>query len=103
MFITVNIQQRTSTEGGAVEVHSASSSDLMLLQRTKDNHLMASSCHSAAGHTCTKQQNLCLINTNYQIPNGPVKVEHRWGQRHPQGANLGSNGMLKCMSKTHTI
>ena len=38
--------------------------------------------------------------TNYQLPNGPVKAERRWGQRHPQGANLGSNGILKFLSKT---
>ena len=31
----------------------------------------------------------------YQLPNGPVKAGRRWGQRHPQGANLGSNGILK--------
>ena len=39
------------------------------------------------------------INTNYQLPNGPVKAGRRWGQRHPQGANLGSNGILKFLSK----
>ena len=33
--------------------------------------------------------------TNYQLPDGPVKAGRRWGQRHPQGANLGSNGRLK--------
>ena len=32
---------------------------------------------------------------NYQLPDGPVKAGRRWGQRHPQGANLGSNGRLK--------
>ena len=37
--------------------------------------------------------------TNYQLPNGPVKAGRRWGQRHPQGANLGSNGRLKFLSK----
>ena len=37
-----------------------------------------------------------------QLPNGPVKAGRRWGQRHPQGANLGSNGILKFLSKTHT-
>ena len=37
--------------------------------------------------------------TNYQLPNGPVKAGRRWGQRHPQGANLGSNGILKFLSK----
>ena len=41
--------------------------------------------------------------TNYQLPNGPVKAERRWGQRHPQGANLGSNGILKFLSKTDTM
>jgi len=45
----------------------------------------------------------CVSNTNYQLPNGPVKAGRRWGQRHPQGANLGSNGILKFLSKTHTI
>ena len=40
--------------------------------------------------------------TNYQLPNGPVKAGRRWGQRHPQGASLGSNGILKFLSKTHT-
>ena len=37
--------------------------------------------------------------TNYQLPDGPVKAGRRWGQRHPQGANLGSNGILKFLSK----
>ena len=41
--------------------------------------------------------------TNYQLPNGPVKAGRRWGQRHPQGANLGSNGILKFLSKTDTM
>ena len=41
--------------------------------------------------------------TNYQLPNGPVKAGRRWGQRHPQGANLGSNGILKVLSKTRTM
>jgi hypothetical protein len=35
--------------------------------------------------------------TNYQLPNGLIKVRRRWGQRHPQGANSGSNGKLKLM------
>ena len=37
--------------------------------------------------------------TNYQLPKGPVKAGRRWGQRHPQGANLGSNGILNFLSK----
>ena len=41
----------------------------------------------------------CLDYTNYQLPDGPVKAGRRWGQRHPQGANLGSNGILKFLSK----
>ena len=41
--------------------------------------------------------------TNYQLPNGPIRAGRRWGQRHPQGANLGSNGVLKLLSKTHTM
>ena len=41
--------------------------------------------------------------TNYQLPNGPVKAGRRWGQRHPQGANLNSNGILKFLSKTDTM
>jgi hypothetical protein len=28
-----------------------------------------------------------LLITNYQLPNGLIKVRRRWGQRHPQGAN----------------
>ena len=40
--------------------------------------------------------------TNYQLPNGPVKAGRRWGQRHPQGANLGSNGILKFLYKIRT-
>ena len=44
-----------------------------------------------------------LIVTNYQLPNGPVKAGRRWGQRRPQGANLGSNGILKFLSKTDTM
>jgi hypothetical protein len=35
--------------------------------------------------------------TNYQLPNGLIKVRRRWGQRHPQGADSGSNGKLKLM------
>ena len=38
-----------------------------------------------------------------KLPNGPVKAGRRWGQRHPQGANLGSNGILKFLSKTDTM
>ena len=41
--------------------------------------------------------NFCLF--VYQLPNGPVKAGRRWGQRHPQGANLGSNGIHNFMSK----
>ena len=44
-----------------------------------------------------------LKHTNYQLPNGPVKAGRPWGQRHPQGANLGSNGILKFLSKTRTM
>ena len=40
-----------------------------------------------------------LAFTNYQLPNGPVKAGRQWGQRHPQGANLGSNGILNFLSK----
>jgi hypothetical protein len=32
---------------------------------------------------------------NYQLPNGLIKVRRRWGQRHPQAANSGSNGKLE--------
>jgi hypothetical protein len=32
--------------------------------------------------------------TDYRLPNGLIKVRRRWGQRHPQGANSGSNGKL---------
>jgi hypothetical protein len=31
------------------------------------------------------------------IPNRLIKVRRRWGQRHPQGANSGSNGKLELM------
>ena len=27
---------------------------------------------------------------HYHLPNAPVKAGRRWGQRHPQGANFGS-------------
>jgi hypothetical protein len=40
--------------------------------------------------------------TNYQLPNGLIKVRRWWGQRHPQGANSGSNGKLKVMLKLKT-
>ena len=39
-------------------------------------------------------------NANYQLPNGLVKAGRRWGQRHPQGANLGignSTGKGLCL------
>ena len=29
------------------------------------------------------------------LPNRPIKAGHGWGQHHTQGANLGSNGILK--------
>ena len=51
---------------------------------------------------CPNPRQTCII-TNYQLPNGPVKAGRRWGQRHPQGANLGSNGILKFLSKTDTM
>ena len=42
--------------------------------------------------------------TNYQLPDGPVKAGRRWGQRHPQGANLGSNGiLLSCPSSNNRL
>ena len=40
---------------------------------------------------------------DHQLPNGPVKAGHWWGQRRPQRANLGSNGILKFLSKTDTM
>ena len=42
----------------------------------------------------------CLLAAD-QLPNGPVKLAGRgWGgQHHPQGANFGSNGILKFLSK----
>jgi hypothetical protein len=46
------------------------------------------------GGLCTE---VALKITNYQLPNGRIKVRRRWGQRHPQGANSGSNGKLKLM------
>jgi hypothetical protein len=33
--------------------------------------------------------------TNYQLPNGLIKVRRRWGQRHPQGANPGMHSFPK--------
>ena len=39
----------------------------------------------------------------YQLPKGPVKAGRRWGQRHTQVVNVGSNGILKFVSKTHTM
>jgi hypothetical protein len=41
--------------------------------------------------------------TNYQLPNGLIKVRRRWGQRHPQGANSGSNGKLKLMRNSKQL
>jgi hypothetical protein len=41
--------------------------------------------------------------TNYQLPNGLIKVRRRWGQRHPQGANSGSNGKLKLMLNSKQV
>jgi hypothetical protein len=38
--------------------------------------------------------NICLTIT---ITNGLIKVRRRWEQRHPQGANSGSNGKLELM------
>ena len=51
----------------------------------------SSNCPTQAQHT--------IPITNYQLPNDPVKAGRRWGQRHPQGANLGSNGILNFLSK----
>ena len=48
---------------------------------------------------CTDGHTLRRICCNYQLPNDPVKAGRRWGQRHPQGANLGSNGILNFLSK----
>ena len=52
-----------------------------------------------AGHCIGSSAENQLPITNYQLPDGPVKAGRRWGQRHPQGANLGSNGRLKFLSK----
>ena len=51
------------------------------------------SCFLAAVVPCT---------TNYQMY-GPVNAGRRWGQRHPQGASLASNGIFNFLSKTHTM
>ena len=59
-------------------------------------------CATCAPYMCTNGAIHTII-TNYQLPNGPVKAGRRWGQRHPQGANLGSNGILKFLSKTDTM
>jgi hypothetical protein len=45
-------------------------------------------------------------NTNYQLPitKWPHQVRRRrWGQRHPQGANSGSNGKLKLMLNSRQL
>ena len=41
--------------------------------------------------------------TNCQLRIDPLEAERRWGQGHPQGAHLGSNGRLELLSKTHTM
>ena len=64
-------------------------------------------CSAAALSTCTSRQGIVSSGSmialfhpfNYQLPNDPVKAGRRWGQRHPQGANLGSNGILNFLSK----
>ena len=52
---------------------------------------------------CLQLQLQLQVQLQLQLQNGPVKAGRRWGQRHPQGANLGSNGILKFLSKTHTM
>ena len=42
-------------------------------------------------------------NTNYQLPNGPVKAGRRWGQRHPQGANLANNSKELYVPYEHSL
>jgi hypothetical protein len=39
---------------------------------------------------------------NHQLPNGLIKVRRRWGQRHPQGANSGSNGKLELLQNSNS-
>jgi hypothetical protein len=41
-----------------------------------------------------KVQQICCWMFKIPLPNGLIKVRRRWGQRHPQGANSGSNGKL---------
>jgi hypothetical protein len=41
--------------------------------------------------------------TPYQLPNSLIKVTRRWGQRHPQGANSGSNGKLELMPNSKEL
>ena len=60
-------------------------------------HLFSFMCLVKDGMLRTKLQHVRY--TNYQLPDGPVEAGRRWGQRHPQGANLGSNGRLKFLSK----
>ena len=55
--------------------------------------------HSVAHNGLLRLHSPQLPIINYQLPNGPVKAGRRWGQRHPQGANLGSNGIHNFMSK----
>ena len=39
----------------------------------------------------------------FRLRNDCNKVGRRWGQRHPQGANLGSNGILRVpVQESHT-
>jgi hypothetical protein len=61
-----------------------------------------------AGLSAPRRHDACLEPkyipiTNYQLPNGLIKVRRRWGQRHPQGANSGSNGKLKRMRNSKQL
>ena len=59
--------------------------------------LVIAGCLRAWGGVCQSRFVLFTAGrvryTQYHLPNGPVKAGRRWGQRHPQGANLGSKGI----------
>jgi hypothetical protein len=105
-----NTVLRYTLQKGAVSVHLAAPElhafALSVCTWAQDER--PADLHMAQPILSTKSHFFLSLNTrsqfNYQLPNGLIKVRRRWGQRHPQGANSGSNGKLNsCQTQTARI
>jgi hypothetical protein len=64
----------------------------MQFPRIESNHL-----YQLTSSAVSFPKDILVSPLRLPLPNGLIKVRRRWGQRHPQGANSGSNGKLELM------